>query len=108
MNSYGDYFFKFSDVWHIQETNELEFAYLVLESDNEFICEIKAYADAAGKVRFLPFNISVTDVKYGNLNAFADFVIKNLTHARMLRDIGLRLERPINSDGIIDLPSAAA
>ncbi len=108
MNTYGDYRFEFCDVWHIQETNELEFTYDVEDSSGDFICEIVAFANQNGEVRFAPLNIAVEDVKYGDLSDFVNFIGQNLTHARMLADIGLKMQPPINDDGIIDPPSAAA
>jgi len=108
MEKYGDYFLEYIEVFQIIETNELEFTYEVIDSEDDFICEIRAYADGAGNVRFGEFYISVIDVKCGDINEFVDFLAKNLTHARMLGDIGLKLECPINDDGILDPPSAAA
>lgn len=74
----------------------------------EFVCEIIAYAHPNGTVRFAPFNISAEDMNYEDLNAFADFLVQNLRHERMLADIGLTMKSPVNDDGTIEPPSAAA
>lgn len=108
MNIFSNFHFAFVDVWHIQETNELEFTYHIDDANGEFVSEIIAFAHPNGTVRFAPLNISAHDIAHHELNAFADFVVQNLRHERILADIGLRMQPPINDNGIIDPPSAAA
>jgi hypothetical protein len=108
MNIFSNFRFVLVDVWHIQETNELEFTYHIDDANGEFVSEIIAFAHPNGAVRFAPFSISAEDIKYDELNAFADFLVQHLRHERMLADIGLSMQSPINDDGIIDPPSAAA
>lgn len=108
MYIFNNFHFVFVDVWHIQETNELEFTYDVEDTRGDFICEIHAFAHPNGTVRFSPFNISAEDIAYNELDAFAEFLAQNLRHERMLADIGLKMQPPINDNGIIGPPSAAA
>lgn len=108
MNSFSNFHFVFVDVWHIQETNELEFTYYVEDASGDFVCEIIAFVHPNRTVRFLPFNISAEDIKQHELTTFADFLVQNLRQERMLADIGLKMQSPINDNGIIEPPSAAA
>jgi hypothetical protein len=95
MTIYGNYYFKFDDIWKISETGDLEFIYWVMDSGGDFVCEVKAMLGNGNKITFPAFYLSPFDLKHGNLDAFVNFVVTNLTLSRLAADLSHYLSKPL-------------